>query len=578
MSNFLVTARKWRPQKFSEVVGQEHITQTLKNALKNDRIAHGYIFAGPRGVGKTTTARILAKAVNCLNLQDGEPCDECEMCKSFLKSQSLDIIEIDGASNRRIEEIRQLRESVKYAPTKGSYKIYIIDEVHMLTTESFNALLKTLEEPPEHTIFIFATTDVHKVPLTIISRCQRFDFRRIEHNTIKNLLTEIAEAEKIKIDDQALTIIAKKADGALRDAESLFDQVISFSGNKVDGKIISQMLNLIDDEIYFNISDAILDKNYAAAFESSKQIYDNGWNFIDFVNGLVEHFRNILSVVIRKQTDLIETAEVFKDRYESYQKLYTESDLLRILAFLTRTQAEMRNAQNQRLKIEVALAQLIGMEKSTSIKDLIEHVQKGKITVETVAKEPVKKNLINTTPQAKTPQNEPKQEETTPLPEPVEEQVYKSNYEPPVGDDEEEEDVPPVPEGVPAPSKHVTPKSLNIDIIQSMWADFVAIVKSDKIYGTHLEGSTPISYKNEKLTVELAHAEDADIIEMNRNHLNDKIKQVFGSGISIAFTGSSDKQVDSEADGSQTSGNSGKEEKSEFIKAVIEELGGKELK
>lgn len=276
--DFQVTARKWRPQTFVEVVGQEHITTTLINAFQNNRVAHAYIFAGPRGVGKTTTARILAKSLNCLTPKNGEPCNNCEMCKSFLASQSLDIIEIDGASNRRIEEIRTLRESVKYAPTKGNYKVYIIDEVHMLTTESFNALLKTLEEPPDHTIFIFATTDIHKVPPTIISRCQRFDFRRIELPAIKALLKKIAEAEKIDIDDQSLTLIAK-ADGALRDAQSLFDQVISFGGNKIEASELSMMLNLIDEEIYFKISDAILAKKYATAFEVTREVYEKGWNF-----------------------------------------------------------------------------------------------------------------------------------------------------------------------------------------------------------------------------------------------------------------------------------------------------------
>lgn len=193
---YQVTARKWRPQKFEDVVGQEHITATLKNAIKSNRIAHAFIFTGPRGVGKTTTARILAKALNCENSIDFEPCNKCAMCKSINNSQTLDIIEIDGASNRGIDEIRTLRESVKYAPTRGKYKVYIIDEVHMLTKESFNAFLKTLEEPPAHTIFIFATTDIHKVPLTIISRCQRFDFRRIQLDTIKKTLSNIARQEK----------------------------------------------------------------------------------------------------------------------------------------------------------------------------------------------------------------------------------------------------------------------------------------------------------------------------------------------------------------------------------------------
>src|SRR5690606_9468081 len=299
---FIVTARKWRPQKYSDVVGQEHITATLKNAIKNNRIAHAYLFTGPRGVGKTTTARIFAKSLNCLNPVDAEPCNECEMCKSILSTQSLDIIEIDGASNRGIDEIRTLRESVKYAPSIGKYKVYIIDEVHMLTKESFNAFLKTLEEPPSHTIFIFATTDVHKVPPTIISRCQRFDFRRIQLDTIKSTLARIAESEKIEIDDKTLTIIAKKADGALRDAESFFDQVVSFCGNTADGEIskidaatVSQMLNLIDDEMYFRISDAVLIKDFKTVFEVTNIIYENGWDFIDFTAGLIEHFRNIMT-------------------------------------------------------------------------------------------------------------------------------------------------------------------------------------------------------------------------------------------------------------------------------------------
>lgn len=298
---YQVTARKWRPQKFEDVVGQEHITATLKNALKSNRIAHAYIFTGPRGVGKTTTARILAKALNCENSKDFEPCNECEMCRAINESQTMDIIEIDGASNRGIDEIRTLRESVKYAPTRGKYKVYIIDEVHMLTRESFNAFLKTLEEPPPHTIFIFATTDIHKVPLTIISRCQRFDFRRIQLNTIKTTLSNIAKQEKISIDDKTLTLISKKADGALRDAQSLFDQVISFCGDNINAETVSKMLNLIDEDLFFNISDAVLEKNYNIVFETTERIFQNGWDFIDFTDGLIEHFRNIMTVIITEK-------------------------------------------------------------------------------------------------------------------------------------------------------------------------------------------------------------------------------------------------------------------------------------
>lgn len=374
MSNFVVTARKWRPQLFEDVVGQEHITSTLKNAIKEKRIAHAYLFTGPRGVGKTTTARILAKTLNCENSKNSEPCNECEMCKSIQNSQLIDIIEIDGASNRGIDEIRTLRDSVKYAPTRGKYKVYIIDEVHMLTKESFNAFLKTLEEPPEHIIFIFATTDVHKVPLTIISRCQRYDFRRIQLDKIKETLKMIADEEKIAIDDKTLTIIAKKADGALRDAESYFDQVVAFSKGKIDAELVSQMLNLIDEEIYFNISDAVIEKDFKVVFQTSEKIYENGWDFTDFADGLIEHFRNILSVMITNSTSAIETADIYKNRYLECKDKFSESDILRLLNFLSKSQQELRFSQNQKLKIEIILSHLIALESSKSISELISEV------------------------------------------------------------------------------------------------------------------------------------------------------------------------------------------------------------
>ena len=374
MSDFIVTARKWRPQRFEDVVGQEHITSTLKNAIKENRIAHAYLFTGPRGVGKTTTARILAKTLNCTNRKNSEPCNKCDMCMSIQNSQLIDIIEIDGASNRGIDEIRTLRESVKYAPTRGKYKVYIIDEVHMLTKESFNAFLKTLEEPPEHVIFIFATTDVHKVPLTIISRCQRYDFRRIQLGKIKETLKMIANSEKIKIDDKTLTIIAKKADGALRDAESYFDQVVAYSQGKIDAELVTQMLNLIDEEIYFDLSDAVLKKDFKVVFQVSEKIFDNGWDFSDFLNGLIEHFRNILSAVVTNSTSTIETAEIYKNRYLEYKDKFAEADLLRLLNFLNKSQQELRFSQNHKLKIEIILSHLVALENSKTISEIISNV------------------------------------------------------------------------------------------------------------------------------------------------------------------------------------------------------------
>lgn len=369
--SFIVTARKWRPKKFSEVVGQEHITNTLKNSIKENRVAHAYLFTGPRGVGKTTTARILARALNCENPVDVEPCGKCEVCVSIQNNQLIDIIEIDGASNRGIDEVRTLRDSVKYAPSRGKYKVYIIDEVHMLTKESFNAFLKTLEEPPEHIIFIFATTDVHKLPLTIISRCQRYDFRRIQLDTIKNTLKKIADTEKVKIDDTTLTIISKKADGALRDAESYFDQVIAYCNGKIDPDTVIKMLNLIDEEVYFKISDAALNKDYKVVFEVSNTLFENGWDYLDFMDGLTEHYRNILTTVLTNSSDQVETTEENKKKYIKYVESYKEGDLLRLLNFLNKSQQELKYTENQKLKIEISLSHLIGLEKTSTITDLI---------------------------------------------------------------------------------------------------------------------------------------------------------------------------------------------------------------
>ena len=551
---YLVTARKWRPQTFEEVVGQEHITRTLKNSILNNRIAHAYIFAGPRGIGKTTTARILAKSLNCLNPKDGEPCNSCEMCNAFQSSQTLDVIEIDGASNRRIEEIRTLRESVKYAPTKGNYKIYIIDEVHMLTTESFNALLKTLEEPPSHTLFIFATTDIHKVPLTIISRCQRFDFRRIEMHDIKDHLKKIADSENIKIDDQSLTLIAKKADGALRDAQSLFDQVISFCGNKVEVDILNKMLNLIDEEVYFTISDSIISKNFKAAFEVSKRIYDNGWNFIDFLNGLIEHFRNIMTVVLTKKTELIESAEIFIDRYKSYMESFSEGDLLRILSFLNKVQYELKSAPNQKLKIEISLTQLIGLEKTSTISQILTQYKDlpqanagaGAVGFQT-----------NPQPQA---QNEVQQKKQTAAPPPQME---------------------PLPEiqSFKAPS---IDHGLSLDDISSKWSGFIDQINSEKFWlGSLLTQAKLVNLKGSKVNLQVEHLDDCKIIDDNKNYFFEKTKEYFGEKLEFEFTngksprssgGKNIKQHKKEphtpVDPSQNS---------KLINAIIDVLDGKEI-
>lgn len=502
MSNFIVTARKWRPQRFEDVVGQEHITSTLKNAIKEKRIAHAYLFTGPRGVGKTTTARILAKTLNCENRKDSEPCNECEMCKSIQNSQLIDIIEIDGASNRGIDEIRSLRDSVKYAPTRGKYKVYIIDEVHMLTKESFNAFLKTLEEPPEHIIFIFATTDVHKVPLTIISRCQRYDFRRIQLDKIKETLRMIADEEKIKIDDKTLTIISKKADGALRDAESYFDQVIAFSKGKIDSELVSQMLNLIDEELYFNISDAVLGKDYKIVFQSSEKIYENGWDFNDFLEGLIEHFRNILSIIVTGTTNAIESADVYKVRYLDYKTDFTESDILRALNFLNKSQQELRFSQNQKLKIEIILSHLIALESSKTISQLISELNSEEINIS--------KTSESLTPIYK-PSDTIKKKVTSP-----------SNYEKKTVSQELHSSA-----AIAIPSQQ--PIASFNDIV-SKWEFFINSINTEKglTLGPALASFNLISLKDNNLYFSSEKDEDLKTFRLNEKYLSKKTEEFFG--------------------------------------------------
>ena len=568
---YIVTARKWRPQIFNDVVGQEHITSTLKNAIKNNRIAHAYIFAGPRGVGKTTTARILAKSLNCLNPVDSEPCNKCELCISIQNGQSMDIIEIDGASNRGIDEIRTLRESVKYAPSRGKYKIYIIDEVHMLTKESFNAFLKTLEEPPSHTVFIFATTDIQKVPLTIISRCQRFDFRRIQLNTIKSLLKEIAKSENIEIDDKTLTIIAKKADGALRDAESFFDQIVSFCGNNIDPETVSKMLNLIDDEIYFNISDAILKKDYNEVFRVSGLIFDKGYDFADFINGLIEHFRNILTVILTKTTDLVETADVYKSHYTNYIDQYTEGDLLRILNFLNKTQQEMRFSQNHRLKVEISLSHLIGFERSQTITDLIGRIEGNNTNPgQNVWKEPEKKSynqIRPNTPSIQSNINSP--ESTSETMELIKKEPLKVTL---IGKN-------PVKEIHNKETNQNNPSDFSFDLIVKKWEGFVNAIMTEKrfILGPYIGNLELISLEGNKLKVFLDDADGKKSFNFDKDYLAKKTTEIFGKKVIFQFEDHTQDSTGAKERKHNPNSKGGKGAEDPLVELIIKELGGEEI-
>jgi DNA polymerase III subunit gamma/tau len=372
--SYQVTARKWRPLVFEDVVGQSHVTNTLRNAITSKRLAHAYLFSGARGTGKTTTARILAKAINCSSPKDTNPDNDCEICKEITAGRSLDVIEIDGASNRGVEEIRNLRESVRYTPTRGKYKVYIIDEVHMLTKEAFNALLKTLEEPPEHVIFIFATTEVHKIPMTILSRCQRFDFRRISIEEITGNLRAISKEEKVTIDEEALMIVAKKADGALRDAQSIFDQIRAFCGSEISAADVLKVLNAVDQEMYFRVTDLIKNQDAKAGLELVEGIVKGGYDLREFLGGLSEHLRNLLVVLTTEATELVEASEPYRKRYQEESKQFRQNDILRLIKLVNDLEQSIRWSPQPRFKLEAGLLQMIKLERSVQIDSLLNQI------------------------------------------------------------------------------------------------------------------------------------------------------------------------------------------------------------
>lgn len=389
-NEYIVTARKWRPQKFSEVVGQEHITTTLKNAILSNRVHHAYLFSGPRGVGKTTTARIYSRAVNFPESIELSAEEMPQGCKDILDGRSMDVIEIDGASNNSVDDIRSLRENAKYPPSSLKYKIYIIDEVHMLSTSAFNALLKTLEEPPKHLLFVFATTEIHKVPATILSRCQRFDFKRMNTANIIKQLGMIAESEGIQLEEKALITIAKKADGSMRDAQSIFDQVVAFCGNDVKYIEMADALHLIDDDFYFQITDAIIAHNHSDMFELTNKLVSKGYDLKETLEGLLEHLRDLTAVKVTGKFELVETASSHIKKIEETISNFTKNDLIRMMSILNEAIKEIKFSSQPRIRFELALSQLASIESSTDITELLNEIKslKKKSNIARVVKEP----------------------------------------------------------------------------------------------------------------------------------------------------------------------------------------------
>ena len=401
--SYQVLSLKLRPQRFDEVVGQTHVTRTLQNAIGLDRVAHGYIFSGPRGVGKTTTARILAKVLNCKNPKDNNPCGTCVNCTEITQGSNLDVQELDGASNRGIDEMRDLREAVKYPPNNSKYRIYIIDEVHMLTREAFNALLKTLEEPPPHVIFIMATTDAHKVPATILSRTQRFDFKHISINDISEYLKQILESENIKYDTDGIRLIAQKADGSLRDSLSLLDQTIAYASDALDVETIRDVLGIIKENVFLNIIQTIEKRDHKEVIHQLSQLIDAGYAISDFISGFNDFLRNCMIQKTGESAKL----NISENSLNWLQTdcRFSTADFLRMLDLSLQFESKLRFLQQPQISLEALFIKLSMMDASVDIASILS----GEVpkTISVKKPEPQKPSITTENPDSPLVQTEP---------------------------------------------------------------------------------------------------------------------------------------------------------------------------
>ncbi len=556
MSDYIVTARKWRPMRFEDVVGQEHVTATLRNALATHRLAHAYLFSGPRGVGKTTTARLLAKVVNCSHPEGGNPDNTCDHCVEVNEGRSFDVQEIDGASNRGVEEIRNLREAVRYAPAKAARKVYIIDEVHMLTKEAFNALLKTLEEPPAHILFIFATTELQKLPATILSRCQRFEFRRIPVDRIKANLTAIAKAEHLTLDDEALQLIARKGDGSLRDAQSTFDMVISLCGTTVTAQQIIQALNVVDQELYFRVTDLVKERNTAGALALVEEIVGRGYDLKEFADGLVEHMRNLLIARATGSTSLIEASDVYRKRYAEEGPQFSPTDLMRFQRLLAGTAASFRWVAQPRFRLEADLVQLMQLPTAQEVGEVLKDLDE------------LKKKLHDA-PLTPSPAERPKAVAPTPpppqaLPPASRARPGLTPLRPSAANNTNAEQTTP-----PSTAPQGTSRISEGEVL-SRWKEFIDLVGKKRVsLGATIESIQPINVNGAMIRVRCTDQFHADQITRNREALSDLLFEVFHVRARL------EPVVDAPSSEDQGSGNPAVKEEHPILRVIKKELGAR---
>lgn len=402
---FKALYRRFRPKTFDDVVGQEHITRVLKNQILNDNIAHAYLFSGTRGTGKTSTAKIFARAVNCIDNNTGNPCNDCEVCRSILDDNIMDVVEMDAASNNSVDDIRDLKEKVKYPPSKGRYKVYIIDEVHMLSKGAFNALLKTLEEPPSHLIFILATTEPQKLPATILSRCQRYDFKRITVKEIVTTMKNICDELNIEVEERGLQLIARNSDGAMRDALSILDQCISFADEKVSYEYILELLGTVNSDIIFDMADSIIEKDLEKSLKTVDELIIIGKDIHQFIKDMINHFRNLMvSKASDKLNDIIDGTEETIERFKIQSQNIELSRIIAIIKLLSEAEVNSKWSSEPRIILETTIMKMLSPELDTSVDSLLARisnlestVKRGKIVVEEKSQDTnTKRNIAKT--------------------------------------------------------------------------------------------------------------------------------------------------------------------------------------
>ncbi len=470
--------RQYRPKTFDDVLGQKHITTTLKNQILKENIGHAYLFSGTRGTGKTSTAKILSRAVNCIDLKDGNPCNKCEMCKGILEDSIMDVIEMDAASNRRIDDIRDLREKVIYPPSRTKYKVYIIDEVHMLTPEAFNALLKTLEEPPKHLIFILATTEPEKLPQTILSRCQRFDFKRISTKDMAERMDEIGSDLNLEIDGKVLNLIARNSDGAMRDALSLLDQCISFSEDNIRYEDATTILGITNNDKILSLVDNIIEKDLKLSLEKIDGIIQDGKDIHQFVKDLTHHFRNLMIAKTTKDpNDLIEIDEETLNRYIDQAEKVQLHFILKSLDILTEADEKAKWSTQPRIILEMAIIQISKLEEELSLEDRIKRLEMGiKVGPRDIGEKQVERKVEAA--KVKSERQEIKKEDKKETEDTKEAEVKKIE------------------------EFQANNENIDISLVKDKWKDILQVIKKEKmnIYALLIEGK-PIDYQNGLITI-----------------------------------------------------------------------------